>query len=299
MKKILLITTLFVNLVFAAFIDESLIKNEIFSEDAKLEVVVSDLGFSEGPLYLENERIWIFSDLINDKIYTLDENNTLGVFLDPSGITNGMAKYENKGILQARHSRNLTLLDENKNEKILATNYKGKKLNSPNDVIISKNGDIYFTDPSFGISQNGLVNEKSELGFNGVYKLSGDKLTLLTAKIKIPNGISLNQDETKLYVADTFSGKIYSINLENLKLKEFIDQNKFIKQKENADGFADGMAVDESGNIFTTTSLGVSVFSKDAKLLGFIHLDETPTNISFGKGEVLITARSRVYKITL
>src|SRR5262249_55083456 len=156
---------------------------------------------------------------------------------------------------------------DGKTKTTLADRYNGKRLNSPNDLVYKSNGDLYFTDPPYGLP-NGMDDQGRELDFCGVYRLSKDgKLTLLTQEITRPNGIAFSPDEKRLYVASSDPVKaiwmVYDVKADGTIAngKVLFDSTSWVKEKRP--GLPDGMKVDKDGNIFATGPGGVHVFAPD------------------------------------
>lgn len=278
-----------------SFADDLLVKNGIITKGEKPTLIGKDFGFSEGALWMDGK--FYFTDIPKNIIYVYDKTDGLKSFVKPSGFTIGMAKYDKNHIVLVRDVGDVALLDV-KTKKItsLVNSFEGKRLNAPNDVAIFPNGDIYFTDPNF----KKKPAHKNQITFSGVYKLTPKgKLTLLTKKLILPNGIAFSNDFKKLYVSNSKDGSIYSFDVDkngdtsNFKL--FINQTKALNQK----SFADGMGVDKNGNIWSVSGKGMSVYSKSGKYLGSLELSSIPSNISFDEENAYITARDKVFVIRL
>jgi len=185
---------------------------------------------------------------------------------------------------------------------VLADNYQGKRLNSPNDSAYRSDGWLYFTDPPYGLA--GLEDDPArELGFNGIYRLSpGGELELLESGQTRPNGIAFSPDERTLYVANSDAeNKVwmaYAVKDDGTlgTARVFYDVND-----QNETGAADGLKVDVDGNLFATGPGGVWIFDANGKHLGTIKPDEVPANVAWGDdGSTLyMTARSGLYRIRL
>ena len=269
----------------------------IIGEDAQVEKVVEGFKFIEGPVW-HPDGFLLFSDIPENTIYQWQPNQEVKVFRRPSGNANGNTLDLQGRLITGEHS-NRRISRTEKDGKIitLADEYNGKRLNSPNDLVVKSDGSIYFTDPPFGIK-----SEQEELGFYGVYKIAPDgKLTLLIDDFIRPNGIALSPDETKLYVNDSQKGhiRVFDVksdgNLENGMIFAELKDSKKI-------GVPDGMKVDLQGNLYSTGPGGVWVFAPSGKLLGIIAVPERVTNLAWGNDDyktLYLTASKSLYRITL
>jgi sugar lactone lactonase YvrE len=181
----------------------------------------------------------------------------------------------------------------------IVDNYNGKRFNSPNDLSISKNGDIYFTDPPYGFKN--FNNKFRELDFNGVYKYSANGvIRLITKEMTRPNGIALSLDEKYIYVnnSDRNDPKIMRFNSKSFKGKLFFDGSELVKKYEG--GF-DGLKIHSSGNIFTTGPNGILILSPKGNLLATINYGKAITNCNFDKDEeyLYVTGFDDVSRIKL
>src|SRR5690606_30220962 len=199
------------------FISEEM--NGIFAKDTKIEKIVEDCQFTEGPLWLESEKMLLFSDLPTNTIYKWTEAGGKEVYLKPSGYTFSESRggfmgsnalfYTNGQLLICQHGdRRIARMDAplsapNENYVTVAEAYDGKRLNSPNDLIMSDKGDLYFTDPAYGL-EKGLADPKKEIAFQGVYKMDKNgKVTLQDDAIAQPNGLAIFPDKKTMIVSST------------------------------------------------------------------------------------------------
>jgi gluconolactonase len=288
----------------------------VLSTDAKIEKLADGFDWSEGPEWVPNGQYLLFSDIPKNTIYKWKEGEGLSVFLRPAGFTginppgkevgtNGLMLDGNGQLVMCDHgNRGIARLNEsNYTKQVLVSTYKGRRLNSPNDLVIKSNGDIYFTDPPYGLA--GLDDSPvKEVEVNGVYRLTpAGYLTLLTDEFKRPNGIALSPDEKKLYVAQSDSKKPM-IKVFNIKEDGTLDNGQLFfdalpLKKLGKKGSPDGMAVDIFGNVFTTGPGGVLILSPDGTHLGTINTGQATANCTFGDdGSVLyITADMLLLRI--
>ena len=271
----------------------------ILDTTAVLEVIAEGFEWAEGPLWVPAENHLLFSDIPKNTIHTWSEQDGLGVYLRPAGYnrddpygkelgTNGLLLDSEGRLVMCNHGfRAITRLDsENYTHTVLADRYDGKRLNSPNDAVFKSNGDLYFTDPSYGLEG---VNQSvhKEIDFNGVYRLTPDgEVTLLTSEMTNPNGIGFSPDESVLYVAQSDGSdpiwRAFDVaedgSLSNSRV--FFDASAL--REAGRRGSQDGLAVDQEGNIFATGPGGVLVFSPDGTHLGSIFTGEATANCAFG-----------------
>ena len=308
MKK--LITTLF--LIPAILLSQKITKNDItvfdksvlsiINQNAKIEILADSFIVAEGPLWDTSQNRLIFTDVRQNKIFTWDENNGVGEYISPCGSTgyapsfsdggigaNGLAFDESGNIILCQHGdRRLAFIQNisSKDPKFITVvdNYEGKRFNSPNDLAISKSGDIYFTDPPYGFKN--FSDKYREIDFNGVYKYSKDgEVSLISGKMSRPNGIALSIDEKYIYVNNSDpknDPKILRFTTSNFEEKLFFDGTELSKKYPG--GF-DGLKVHSSGNIFTTGPNGVLIISPNGKLLAMINYGKKITNCNFDNKE--------------
>lgn len=269
---------------------------ELFPSNAKLEKVATGFQFTEGPVWVDRENCLLFSDIPANRIYKLDAKNRVTVFKEPSDNSNGLTRDLQGRLIACEHgTRRVTRVETDGSLTVLASVFQGKKLNSPNDVVVKSNGDLYFTDPPYGIRA-----EQQEQPIQGVYRLSpegGEPVLLVDDFIK-PNGLAFSPDETKLYIDDSEGHhlRVFDV-LEDGGLEK---GRIFYDMTTDKEGLPDGMKIDRRGNIFCTGGGGVWVFSPEGEHLGTIATPEVPANCAWGDGDrctLYITAGTSIYKI--
>lgn len=281
--------------------------HKLIPSDVKIERIDYKFTFTEGPVWNDKEKYWLFSDIRESRIYKLQEGKVT-VYREPSGNSNGLSYDNGDRLIACEHTtRAITQMDKGKVETVVAT-YKGKRLNSPNDLVIHSSGVIFFTDPPYGLPKNDNDSAK-ELPFNGVFLFRNGDLRLVDSTLIRPNGIALSPDEKYLFVANN------QISLKDGKTmqrkswfrytiaKDFkiTDKNEFLIPPDmEVQGNPDGMKIDKKGNFYCTGPGGLLVFNKEGKYLGLIKFPEIPTNCAFGgddKKTLLVTARGSVYQL--
>ena len=260
-------------------------------------LVGDTFGFVEGPVWDVDHQRFLFSDIPNHTTYSYDSNGELSVFDKNSGYANGLAIDSKGNLWAARHDRKLSYRQDNGEKVIVATSYKGKPLNSPNDLTIKSDDSIWFTDPPFGIQGYGLQKAKEEQPVRGIYRYSNGDLKLVSGEITLPNGIAFSPDESLLYVADTVDGWVYRFDV---KGENITNKTRFaiVKSPSNSEIMADGIAVDQQGNVYVAGPGGVGVFNKEGKQLDYIAVDAGHiSNVAIGgknKDQLMVTAYNKV-----
>ena len=286
--------------------------DELVPADARIEKLADGFVFIEGPVWIWDESMLLFTDVRDNIIYQWTDIDGVSPFIAPvfvgdetglrSVSPNGLTLDSNGQLIIAEHgNRLISRLESDGSRTTLVDNYQGRRLNSPNDVVYGLDGWLYFTDPPYGLE--GLEESPlRELDFNGIYRLAPDgELELLYADQTRPNGIALSPDERTLYVANSDANQkvwyAYDVSDEGLSNPRiFYDVND-----QTATGAADGMTVDLAGNIFATGPGGVWIFAPDGTHLGSIQPDEVPANVGWGDdGRTLyMTAQTGLYRIRL
>jgi len=292
-------------LVFAALGAESQAAGEgILAPGAKMEKVASGCKFTEGPAWDGKGNLY-FSDGPNNRIMVYREGGTAKVWKTNARSANGML-FDAQGRLITCNSqsgaggRSVTRYEKNGKVTVLTDSYQGKKLNSPNDLAVDREGRIYFTDPRYG-ETNDLEQDKQ-----AVYRIEQDgKLTRVIDDVQVPNGILITPDNKSLYVADNSpnEGENRTLIAYDIAAGGAVKRRKVLYNLQKERGI-DGMVLDVDGNIYATAGLkaktGVYVISPAGKLLKFIRTPETATNCTFGGPDLktlYITAGESVYRI--
>lgn len=268
-------------------------KINLIAESAVIEKIGTGYSFTEGPAVSANGKVY-FTDQPNDRIYVWDEIDGVSLWFEGTERSNGMY-FNNKNMLVScadLHNRLITI-DENKNISPLFENYEGVHLNGPNDLWISPDGGIYFTDPYYhrGYWAEGHVEAQDT---RGVYYLSTDgNVTRVVDDYVQPNGLVGTPDGKFLYIADINDGKIWRYDIDT---DGTLSNKTFFAPKGS-----DGMTIDNYGNIYLTMGK-VWIYSPEGELIQEIEFPESPSNICFGGKErdiLFVTARTSVYTLKM
>ncbi len=261
-------------------------------DDIKIEKVAAGYLFTEGPVW-SREGALLWSDVPNNRIHRWVPGEKITVFREQSGAANGNTM-DVKGNLYTCEgkARRVTRTDKKGVVEVLADKWEGKRLNAPNDIVVRRDGNVYFTDPAFGNQAEGR-----ELDFYGIYRIPPKAPMELVAKPKgRPNGVAISPNGKLLYVANSDDRAVYAYDLDNKGAAT--NERRIIS---NVVGAPDGIRVDEKGNIYVTAE-GVAIYTADGKLLHTIELGETPRNCAFGDADfqtLYITALTSVYRVRL
>lgn len=296
--------------------------DKIVSADAKGEIIATGFDWSEGPLWVEKYHMLLFSDVPQNTIYKWTETNGKEIYLQPSGYTdtakrggetgsNGLTLDKNGHLILTQcGNRQIARMEASLDQPkavytSLADNYEGKKFNSPNDVVINGRGEIFFTDPPYGLEKY-MSDPKKETPFQGVYRVTtGGKVILITDSITRPNGIAFLPGEKTLLVANSDPDKPhwYAFDVGD---DGTVSNGRIFFSAKGSDkklkGSPDGMKVDRDGNIFASGPGGIWIISKEGKLLGKIRIDENPaSNCSFSEDQktLYITSDMNIIRFRL
>jgi gluconolactonase len=278
--------------------------HSLIAPDAPLRVVGSGFAFTEGPVWHPKGQFLLFSDIPGDTRCRFD-GKVVTQQAKPSHKGNGMTYDGNLNLLVCEHATSSVARfaagDEGKRE-VLASHFEGKELNSPNDIVVGRDGSIYFTDPTYGRMPVFGVERPTELDFQGVYRIATDgTLHLLVEKRMFtqPNGLCFSPDERLLYVNDTGQTNIRVFDVDNGKLKNMRVFAAGIADPHKP-GAPDGMKCDAQGNIWVTAPGGLWVYSPQGRLIGKISVPEFVANLHWGGADwrtLFITASTSLYAV--
>jgi len=279
---------------------------KIFSPSAQIEVLDSGFTWTEGPLWLNETKQLLFNDIPPNKTFSWSEEEGTKVYLDSSGYTsditregeagaNGLLLNSDGQLVLCQHGdRRMAIMDApidnpQSNFKTIVDNYQGKRFSSPNDAVFSKAGNLYFTDPPYGLASP----ELQEISYNGVYRYSTKgSISVIDSTLTRPNGIAFSPDEKTLYVAVSDPQKAiwmcYEIddktgNYTNKKV--FFDATEYAKTEK---GLPDGLKVNDQGYIFASGPGGIWVFNPSGKAIARIKTGQATSNCAFGSSQDIL-----------
>ncbi len=289
--------------------------DQLIPADAKIEMLASGFQWSEGPVWIKKGGYLLFSDVPRNVVFKWQEGQRTSDYLIPSGYTesparegesgsNGLTLDSKGNLILAQHGdRRVARLGKGGQFETLAQFYKYRRFNSPNDLVFKSNGDLYFTDPPYGLRK---LNDDpaKELFFNGVYRLTPKgEVTLLDDQLTFPNGIAFSPDEKTLYVAISDSARpvivAYDVGAEGLLANKRVFFDAAPLAAQGRPGLPDGLKVDLKGNVFATGPGGVLVIAPDGRHLGTILTGKLTANCGWGNdGSVLyMTAHDTLCRI--
>jgi len=273
----------------------------IVPDGVRVERLGTGFQFTEGPAWNVKGGYLLFSDIPASRIRKWTPKDGISDFRVPSGKSNGLTLDKRGRLIACEHeNRRVSRMEADGTIVTIASHYQGKRLNSPNDVVVKSDGSVYFTDPPYGLNPVFGTLEAPELPFNGVYRLSpeGDKLSLLVDD-SVPNGLAFSPDESFLYIADTEMNHIRVFDLND----DGTTRNGRIFSEIPGEPLApDGIKVDSEGNVYVNGNGGIWVLNPEGKRLGIIKIPELPANLCWGDSDwktLYITARTSLYRIRL
>jgi len=270
--------------------------------DSLLERLWTGGRWVEGPVYSAAGRYLLWSDIPNDRILRWDETSyQVSVFRNPAGNTNGHTRDTEGRLVSCEHgNRRVTRTEHHGGITVLAHEYDGKRLNSPNDVVVKRDGSVWFTDPAYGIDSDYEGHQAaSEIGACNVYRVDPQtaQVTLVADDFERPNGLAFSLDETLLYVADTRRNHIRVFPVDR---NGDVGASKLFT--DCTSGVFDGFRLDNTGRLWAGVGEGVHCFDPDGTLIGKLHLPEAVANLTFGgpqRNRLFITATTSLYSIRL
>lgn len=262
--------------------------------------IAQSFVFTEGPAW-HPDGYFIFSDVPKNTIYKLNADNTTEVFQSPSEYSNGNTFTADGTRYTARHNRSVAVTEKGGKTTTLVATYQDKKLNSPNDIIVAKDGAVWFSDPDFGITGYGPEKATPEQPVQGVYRYKDATLSLMISNLGKPNGLAFTPDGKSLIVSDSATYKLYRYSFQ--KSGE-LDTGKIfgeIPAAEGAHPIADGLKIDNQGNVWAAGSKSLGIFTPKGKLACRLPIEaDHVANLAFGGADhkdVLITANDKIFKI--
>lgn len=284
----------------------------LLPKDARIEKVAGGFQFTEGPLWRPGNRLW-FSDVVGNVVRSLTPDGQVTLLIERSGGSdtpppgsylgsNGMAANKDGTVLLCQHAaRRIVRVMQDMKLEPLVEKFEGKRLNSPNDLVLRMDGSVYFTDPPFGLVRQDDDPAK-ELKVNGVYRYADGNMQLLVKDLSRPNGIGFSPDEKHLYVANCDAKRALWMKYDVAADGSVSNGRVFVDlTDEKGEGCPDGLKLDAQGNLYATGPGGLWVFSPGGKRLGTLKLPEIPSNVGWGDdGKTLyITAQTSVYRVKM
>jgi gluconolactonase len=273
--------------------------------NCRLEKLHTGTRWAEGPCYFGDTGVLIWSDIPNNRMLRYVEGLGVDVFRQPSNCSNGNTRDRQGRLISCEHqTRRVTRTEWDGTITVLADRYQGKRLNSPNDVVVKSDGSIWFTDPPYGIMSDYEGDKSvSELDHNYVFRLdpasnalSPNALSIVASDFDKPNGIAFSPDESQLFVADSGQPR-------HMRVFDVIDGKLLSGSRVFAEcdaGIFDGFRFDTDGNLWTSTKAGVSCYAPGGELIGKIRVPEAVANLTFGgrkKNRLFITATTSLYSV--
>lgn len=282
--------------------------DDLVDRRSGVQQVVKGCVFTEGPIWMPNGSL-LFSDIPANQMWRWHPTDGKRLVRSPNNKGNGMTLDNSGRLIVCEHATSMvTARDERGRElEVLASHFQGHELNSPNDVIVSRTGDVIFTDPTYGRTMESVgVLREVEQPVRGVYRLVGGvgPLELVVGNVEQPNGLCLSVDESTLYVGDTAKGHIRAFERRDGR---YVDSGTVfaegISETSAADdGFVDGLKLDELGNVYVTGPGGVWIFAPGGDRIGVIEIPEQVANLNWGGPDwksLYVTANTSVYCVRM
>jgi len=268
----------------------------------------SGARWTEGPVYFPAGKHLLFSDIPNDRIMRYDETDgSVSVFRSPCGYSNGHTVDRQGRLVSCEHGgRRVSRTEIDGSITVIAESYQGKKLNSPNDVVVKSDGSIWFTDPPYGILSDYEGHKANQENGNNVYRVDGQSgaMSVVADDFIRPNGLAFSPDEKRLYIVDSAGGRTKG-QPKHIRVFDVSDGGKLSGGKEFADctaGRFDGMRFDSAGRLWAATDDGVHCLDADGTLIGKVKIPEICSNVVFGgakRNMLYITATNSLYGVLL
>jgi gluconolactonase len=276
-------------------------------EDVEVEQIATGFTFTEGPIWMSDGSLH-FSDMPADKRRRWHAEEGVTVLRDPSNKCNGMTLDNDGNLIVCEHVTSSVVREsaDGSSRETLATHWDGKELNSPNDVVVTRDGSIIFTDPTYGRMPGFGIEREQELDIQGVYRIpaGGGDLQLLVDDFVQPNGLCFTPDESQLYINDTDRAhiRVFDVGGDH----QLSNGRVFAENIGDGDlakgGLVDGMKLDERGDVYVTGPDGVWVFSPEGEHLGTIVIPESVGNLNWGDDDwqsLYIPSSTSVYRVRM
>jgi gluconolactonase len=284
---------------------DGLVAAGLLEPGAALEQLATGFVFTEGPVWDAREECLLFSDIGGNARWRWDSRSGVSESRRPSNKGNGMTRDAEGNLVICQYDPVAVVRERPGGEReVLASHYQGKELNSPNDVVVARDGSVYFTDPSYGRS-GGHASEGSrprDLDYQGVYRVSTDgevSLVVSPGEFEMPNGLCFGLEESLLYIDDTPRGEVKVFDVDSSG--GLGNGRVFAELKDpSRPGVPDGLKCDERGNLWVTGPGGIWVFGPRGEKLGFLEMPEVTANLNWGGpgwSELYITASTSIYRL--
>ena len=277
-------------------------------ENVHVERLYTGCRWAEGPAYLAAGKYLVWSDIPNDRVLRYDETSgATSVFLSPANNHNGHSVDRQGRVVSCEHrGRCISRIEHDGSRLVLADRFEGKRLNSPNDVVVKSDGSIWFSDPTYGIDSDYEGDAAAEeIGASNVYRLdaaSGEVTAVATDFVK-PNGLAFSLDEKRLFIADTGATHVKN-GPRHIRVAEVAADGRSLGPAKlfatSTAGLFDGFRLDAKGNIWTSAADGVHVYAPDGALIGKIKVPEVVANVCFGgpkRNRLYICATTSLYAV--
>ncbi len=273
---------------------------QVVGSEAPLEQIATGFMFTEGAMWNGAKGELIFSDIPGDTMHAWSPDGSVRVYRQPSAKTNGNYFDLQGRLISCEHVNSRVVREEGDGTlSVLASHYGDKELNSPNDVVVTSDGAIYFTDPTYGRMAGPGLERAQDLDFQGVYRIdpTSGELALLASDFQQPNGLTFSVDEKQLFVNDTDGGhiRVFDVAADG----SLSGGSVWAVPEADGDGVPDGMKIDSAGNLYCTGPGGLHVYAPDATCLGLIRVPEVAANFTWGDDDlqtIYITASTSVYR---
>ena len=275
---------------------------DVVDEGETLEQLAGGFGFTEGPIWHPLDEHLTFSDIPGNRLHRWSEADGLSVFREPSNMANGNTYDRERRMLTCEHATSrVTRTEPDGSVVVLAAHYQGRELNSPNDIVVRRDGTVWFTDPTFGRNDGVGVARPPQLDFRGVFRMGpdGESLTVVCADFDMPNGLAFTPDEKHLYVADTPRRHVRRFAV--AETGELRGGEVFAESTGEGPGAPDGLKTDRAGHVFCAGPGGVHIYHPaDGACLGVIETPAFCANFTWGGGDLrtfFLTASKGLYRM--
>ena len=283
--------------------------NALLRADSVLECLASPARWAEGPVWLPGEDAVVFSDVKANRMYRWNRDGRITIFREQANYANGNTLDRQGRLISCEHGRRgVSRTDSDGVARILVDRFDGKRLNSPNDVVVKSDGSLWFSDPPYGIvgDAEGFKSESQIIGCY-VYRFDPEtgEITAVATDVQRPNGLAFSPDESRLYVADMSIVDFPLQGRRHLLVYDVIEGRRLSNPRVLAQiepGIPDGFRVDQCGNIFCSCEDGILVLAGDGQRIGKIGVPERVSNCTFGgpaQDELFITATTSLYRVRL